>query len=108
MILHAAKVLAQEDLVTLMRRLAGHVLLIKRARQSSIESQNPAFVYVVVQALDGYLVFILLYSTQQPLELCVTSAWQVHHALALLINQCVLLIVVTILYSRCQWHLNVH
>ncbi len=47
MILPAAKVLVPEDLVTLMRQLVGHVLLIKQARQSSIKFQNLGFVYVV-------------------------------------------------------------
>jgi hypothetical protein len=107
MILPAAKVLVPEDLVILMRQLVGHVLLIKQARQSSIKFQNLGFVYVVAQVLDGYLVFILLCFTQQRLGLCATSAWLVHHAHALPLNQCVLLIVVTILYSTCQWHLNV-
>jgi hypothetical protein len=102
MILLVVKALVLEVLVTLRRQLVGHVLLIKQALQLLIKFQSLAFVYVVVEVTDGYLVFILQCFTQQRLELCATSVRLVHHVHTLPLNRCVLLIVVTILYSTCQ------
>jgi hypothetical protein len=96
-----------EDLVTLMRQLAGHALLIKQERESSTKFQHLAFVYVVAEVPDGYLVLILQHFTQQQLELCATLVRVVHHVHALPLSRCVSLIVVLILYLTCRRHLNV-
>jgi hypothetical protein len=107
MILLVVKPLVLEDLATLRRQLVGHVFSIKQAPQLSIKFQSLGFVYVVAEVPDGYLVFILQCFTQQRLETCAPSVPLMHHVHALPLNRCVLLIVVTIMYSTCQWHLNV-